>query len=190
MFAESCLERIVLSWEKWTRKMTSFQTIPEDFWKWFYDTVACDVQRSNFQLYVLLFYFLFWVLGLHKAPKGSYRRAGEGCQFTRPCSDRSRGNVFKLKENRCRSDIRKNFITVKVVRQWERLPRKLCPIPSNNLGQVAQNSEQPDLVEGVPAHGTGVGTRWTLRSPPTQTIGSVNTYSWQRYNKTTKETCS
>lgn len=58
--------------------------------------------------------------------KGAYRRAGERCQFTRACSDRSRGNVLKLKENRFRLHIRKNSITVKVVRHWERLPRKLC----------------------------------------------------------------
>jgi len=31
-------------------------------------------------------------------------------------------------------------------------------------------SEQPGLVESVPAHGRGVGTRWSFRSLPTQTI--------------------
>jgi len=30
--------------------------------------------------------------------------------------------------------------------------------------------EQPGLVEDVPAHGRGVGTKWALRSLPTQTI--------------------
>jgi len=29
-------------------------------------------------------------------------------------------------------------------------------------GQVGWSSEQPDLVEDVPAHGRGVGTRWSL----------------------------
>jgi len=33
--------------------------------------------------------------------KGAYRKAGEGL-FTRVCSDRTRGNSFKLKEGRFR----------------------------------------------------------------------------------------
>jgi len=32
-----------------------------------------------------------------------------------------------------------------------------CPIPGNIPGQVGQGSEQPDLVEDVPAHCKGVG---------------------------------
>lgn len=30
--------------------------------------------------------------------------------------------------------------------------------------------EQPRLVEGAPAQGRGIGTRWTLRSLPIQTL--------------------
>lgn len=37
-------------------------------------------------------------------------------------------------------------------------------------GQVGWSFEQPALVEGVPAHGRGVGMRWSLRCLPTQTI--------------------
>ena len=37
--------------------------------------------------------------------KGAYKKAGEGL-FTRSCSDRTRGNGFKLKEGRFRLDIR------------------------------------------------------------------------------------
>ena len=32
-----------------------------------------------------------------------------------------------------------------------------CPIPGNIPGQVGRGSEQPDLVEDVPAHGRGAG---------------------------------
>jgi len=32
------------------------------------------------------------------------------------------------------------------------------------------SSKQPGLVEDVPTHGRGVGTRWSLRSFPTLTI--------------------
>ena len=97
--------------------------------------------------------------------KGTYRKDKEGL-FIRACSDRKRG--FKLKEGRFRLDIRKKFFTVRVVRHWNRLPRSCgCPIPGSVQGQVGRGFEQPGLVEGVPAHGRGVGTRWSLRSLPT-----------------------
>jgi len=34
-----------------------------------------------------------------------------------------------------------------------------CPLPGIVQGQVGEDIEQPGLVEGVPAHGRGVGTR-------------------------------
>ena len=44
---------------------------------------------------------------------------------------------------------------------------------SKNLQKIKhalREEEQPGLVEDVPAHGRGIGTRWFLRSLPTQTI--------------------
>ena len=61
--------------------------------------------------------------------KGAYKKAGEGL-FTRPCSDRTTGNGFKLKEGRFRLDTRKKFFTVMVVRHWNRLPREVTDVPS------------------------------------------------------------
>ncbi|GAB0177465.1 cAMP-dependent protein kinase inhibitor alpha [Grus japonensis] len=61
----------------------------------------------------------------------------------------------------------------------ERVQRKLIrglehlsyeDVPGSVQGQVGWGFEQHDLVEGVPAHGRGDGTRSSLRSLPTQTI--------------------
>ncbi|GAB0185689.1 hypothetical protein GRJ2_001034200 [Grus japonensis] len=77
--------------------------------------------------------------------KEAYRKAGEGL-FMRECSDRTRGNGFKLKEGRFRLDVRKKFFTVRVVRQWNRLPREAVYAPSLEVFKARVDEALGNLV--------------------------------------------
>ncbi|KFQ46403.1 hypothetical protein N333_13181, partial [Nestor notabilis] len=60
--------------------------------------------------------------------KGAYKDVGEGL-FIRDCRGRTRGNGFKVKQEKFRLDIRKKFFTVRLVRHWNRLPKEVVNAP-------------------------------------------------------------
>ncbi|GAB0205763.1 hypothetical protein GRJ2_003041900 [Grus japonensis] len=77
--------------------------------------------------------------------KGAYRKGGEGL-FIRDCSDRTRGNGFKLKEGRFRLDVRKKFFAVRVVRYWNGLPREVVDAPSLEVFKARLDGALGNLV--------------------------------------------
>ena len=77
--------------------------------------------------------------------KGAYRKDGEGL-FTRVCSDRTRGKSCKLQEGRFRSDIKKKFFTMRVVKHWNLLPRDAVDVPSLEVFKTRLDGALSNLV--------------------------------------------
>ncbi|KFQ04547.1 hypothetical protein N330_09858, partial [Leptosomus discolor] len=77
--------------------------------------------------------------------KGAYRKSGEGL-FTRECSDRKRGNGFRLKEDGFRLDVRKKFFTVRLLRHWNMLSREAVGGPSLSVFKARLDGALSNLV--------------------------------------------
>jgi len=76
--------------------------------------------------------------------------------LARPICDRTRSNSFNLREGRFR--LNETFFTTRVVKQWNRLPRKAVEAPFLEIFKVRlDGAEQPGPGEDVPACCRGVG---------------------------------
>jgi len=77
--------------------------------------------------------------------KGAYRQEGENL-FSEACCNKTRNNGFKLREGSFRLDRRKTFFTMRVVKHWHRLPRKVAEAPSLETFKARLNRALSNLV--------------------------------------------
>uniref|UniRef100_A0A803T8E9 Reverse transcriptase domain-containing protein n=1 Tax=Anolis carolinensis TaxID=28377 RepID=A0A803T8E9_ANOCA len=69
-------------------------------------------------------------IAMYKYVRGSHREEGTSL-FSAALQTRMRNNGFKLQERRFHLNIRKNFLTVRAVQQWNSLPQSVVEAPSS-----------------------------------------------------------
>jgi len=119
-----------------------------------------------------------WGWAAWQCLKGASKEDGDRL-FRRACSDRARGNGFKLKEGRFRLDIRKKFFTVRVVKPWPRLPREVGDAPSLEPFQARSDGALSNLIQvKMSLLFTRGWTRWSLEVPSNPNHSMI-LWSWK-----------
>ena len=72
--------------------------------------------------------------------------SGESGLFSVVRGDRTRGNGMKVQHRKFRTNVCKNFFTVRVTEHWNRLPREVVESPSLEIFKTRLDAELCDMV--------------------------------------------
>jgi len=77
------------------------------------------------------------LINAYKCLKGGCQEDGARFFSVVPC-DKTKGNEHKLKHRKLRLNMRKNLFTLRVTKQWNRLPREVVDTPSLEIFKTFQ----------------------------------------------------
>ncbi|TRZ19582.1 hypothetical protein HGM15179_007581 [Zosterops borbonicus] len=89
-------------------------------------------------------------------PPGPEGATEKGERLDQQLEWQDKGELVQTPRGKFRWDIGKEFLPVRVVRPWHRVPRETVAV-LESLEVSKARLEHPGVVEGVPAHGRGLG---------------------------------
>ena len=81
----------------------------------------------------------------HPVPEGGLQESWGGL-FIRTADNRMRGNGFELEEGRFRPDVRKKFLTVRVLRHWNKLSSEVVDAPCLEASKASLDGALSNLM--------------------------------------------
>jgi len=86
------------------------------------------------------------LISIYKYLKGDGRQIDEARHFSVMSSERTRSNGLKLEHRKFHANIQENFYMVRVMEQWNRLPREVVESPSVEIFKTHLDAYLCDLL--------------------------------------------
>ena len=96
------------------------------------------------------------LINVYQYLKGGGRQVDEARLFLVVGTGRTRSNGLKLGHRKFRTNVGKNFLTVRVMEHWHRLAREVGQSPSLEILKTHLDAELCDLLQGAALSGVGL----------------------------------